>query len=210
MGLANESELIERIRHEDEDAFAELFSYYRPRLLKVVRFRLDRRLQGRVDEDDILQDAYLAGARRTAAYFEMAGPPAFFLWLRLIVQQVLIDIHRGHLGMQKRNAAREEGLGKYLDTSASLSFQLMAGLASPSKLAERAELATLVENAIEQLRPNDREVLALRHFEELRNGEVAELLGLDKKTASIRYRRALARLHEVLEGIPGVLDESDG
>lgn len=211
MILSDESELINRVRDQDEDAFAKLFAHYRPRLLKVVKFRLNRRLQGRVDEEDILQDAYLAGAQRMSAYFEMADHPAFFLWLRLIVQQTLIDVHREHLGVQKRDAGREEQLGKYLgdNTSDSLSFRLIAQLASPSHVVEQAELAAMVEKAIEQLRPKDREILALRHFEELKNGEVAELLQLDKKAASIRYRRALARLYEVLEGIPGVLDEKE-
>lgn len=206
---SEEEELLERIRDNDQSAFAELFSQYRSRLLRIVKFRLDRRLQGRVDEEDVMQDAYLDAAQRAHHFFELEHPTTFFIWLRMVVGQTLIDVHRKHIGTKMRDATREEALNQGFggDTSVSLSFHLLAHLSSPSQAIVRAELAGLVEEAIGGLGPLDREVLALRHFEELTNNEVAEILGLHRKAASIRYRRALTRLTDVLEQIPGFFDD---
>ena len=134
---------------------------------------------------------------------------SLFVWLRLIVGQTLIDVHRRHLGAKMRDAEREESVQQRLSegTSISLSFHLLAHLTSPSQAAARAELMTLVEEALSGMSDTDREVLALRHFEELTNSEVAEVLGLERKAASIRYVRALARLKSVLQKIPGFFAE---
>ena len=207
----DEGDLLERVRANDEFAFAELFSRYRKRLLRIVKFRLDRRLQGRVDEEDVLQDAYMDAVQRSHHFFEMEQPTSFFIWLRMVVGQTLIDVHRRHLGTKMRDANREEALNAGFGggTSVSLSFHLLAHLTSPSQAAMKAELAGIVEEAIEGLSQIDREVLALRHFEELTNNEVAEVLSLHRKAASIRYRRALTRLTDVLDKIPGFFDEGE-
>ncbi|MGE0609519.1 MAG: sigma-70 family RNA polymerase sigma factor, partial [Pirellulales bacterium] len=94
------------------------------------------------------------------------------------------------------------------DTTMSLSFQLLGHLTSPSQAALKAELSRLVVQALDQMNPTDREILALRHFEELTNKEVSEVLGLDRKAASIRYIRALDRLKGVLQQVPGFFDDS--
>ncbi|MDA1013483.1 MAG: sigma-70 family RNA polymerase sigma factor [Planctomycetota bacterium] len=207
----DEGDLLERVREHDESAFAELFSRYRRRLLRIVKFRLDRRLQGRVDEEDVLQDAYMDASQRAHHFFEMEQPTSFFIWLRMVVGQTLIDVHRRHLATKMRDANREEALNAGFggDTSVSLSFHLLAHLTSPSQAAMKAELAGIVEEAIGGMSQIDREVLALRHFEELTNNEVAEVLALHRKAASIRYRRALTRLTDVLEKIPGFFDEDE-
>ncbi|MCA9052312.1 MAG: sigma-70 family RNA polymerase sigma factor [Planctomycetaceae bacterium] len=196
--------LMERILAGDERAFAEAFAEHRERLWRMVHFRLDRRLQGRVDADDILQEAYLDAVKRLP-HFAESQPMSLFVWLRLVVGQTLIDVHRRHLGAKMRDAEREESIQQRLSegTSLSLSFHLLAHLTSPSLAAQRAELTALVEEALGGMSDTDREVLALRHFEELTNSEVAEVLGLERKAASIRYVRALARLKIVLEKIPG-------
>jgi RNA polymerase sigma-70 factor (ECF subfamily) len=211
MGAANDQpsdESFQRVLAGDEASFASAFAEHRERLWRMVHFRLDRRLQGRVDADDILQEAYLDAVKRLP-HFAESQPMSLFVWLRLVVGQTLIDVHRRHLGAKMRDAEREESIQQRLSegTSISLSFHLLAHLTSPSQAAARAELMGLVEEALEGMSDTDREVLALRHFEELTNNEVAEVLGLERKAASIRYVRALARLKTVLEKIPGFFAE---
>jgi RNA polymerase sigma-70 factor (ECF subfamily) len=196
--------LLARVLAGDEGAFAESFGAHRERLWRMVHFRLDRRLQGRVDADDILQEVYLDAAKRLN-HLKESQPISLFVWLRLVTGQTLIDVHRRHLGAKMRDAEREESIQQRLSegTSMSLSYHLLAHLTSPSHAAARAELAALVEEALAGMSETDREVLALRHFEELTNNEVSEVLGIERKAASIRYVRALSRLRTVLQRIPG-------
>lgn len=203
-------ERLEQVLAGDEQAFASVFADHRERLWRMVHFRLDRRLQGRVDADDVLQEAYLDAVKRLP-HFADSQPMSFFVWLRLVVGQTLIDVHRRHLGAKMRDAEREESIQQQLSegTSISLSFHLLAHLTSPSQSAVRQELISLVEEALGGMSDTDREVLALRHFEELTNNEVAEVLGLERKAASIRYVRALARLKTVLQKIPGFFAEDE-
>lgn len=192
----------------DESGLAALFAQHRDRLWRTVRVRLDRRLVGRVDPDDVLQEAFLDASKRVGHYRPESGPP--FLWLRMIVGQTLADTHRRHLGTRARDAGREvaiaEPRGVPDATSACLAAELVAGLTSPSVAAMRAELAGLLESALEAMDPIDREVLVLRHFEELTNGEAAQVLGITGKAASIRYVRAAARLKTILARIPDFAD----
>jgi len=207
---ADESdEVLGRLKEGDEQALAELFSRCRPRLWRMVQFRLDPRLSGRVDADDLLQEAYLDAARRIR-HFRDDSTTSFFVWLRLIVSQTLADAHRRHLGAQMRDAGREisiHGHPSLQSTSISLAAYLLGDLTSPSRAAMRTEAAEQLERALESMDPIDREVLAMRHFEELTNSEVAEVLGIQQKAASIRYVRAVRRLKEILSQLPGFLDE---
>jgi RNA polymerase sigma-70 factor (ECF subfamily) len=201
--------LLDRVRLGDERALAALFSKERDRLWRMVQARLDRRLRGRVDPDDILQEAYLDATRRLA-HFASEGSMSFFLWLRLIVGQTMVDVHRRHLEARMRDAGRDVSIargGAPGASSASLAGYLVAHLTSPSQAAMRAEMEAQLGQAIDSLDPIDREVLVLRHFEELTNGEVAEVLGLQAKAASIRYVRAVARLKAILTRFPGFADE---
>lgn len=188
-------------------ALVEFFAAERARLHRMVGFRLDPRLRGRVDADDVLQEAYVAAAQRLSAFAE-SQPMSPLVWLRLVVGQTLIDVHRRHLGAQMRDADRERSIQARLSdgTSMTMTFHLLGRLTSPSKAAVRAELSSLVAKALEEMNEIDREVLALRHFEELTNKETAEVLGIEQKAASIRYVRALARLKEVLGKVPGFFD----
>lgn len=200
--------LVNRVIHGDRDALATLFTFHRDRLWRIVNFRLDHRLVGRVDADDILQEAYLDAEKRLE-HFLQDSPESFFIWLRLIVNQTLIDVHRRHLGTQARDASRDRSLSgswSTVSTSFSLSRQLLGHLTSPSQAALRAELSEQLNLALQGMGDLDREVLALRHFEELTNSETAQALGLTEQAASIRYIRALGRLAKVLKAIPGFQD----
>lgn len=197
----SEEDLLLRLQRGEAEALAELFSRHRERLARGVRFRLHPALRRRVDVEDILQEVYLRAAQRMAS-FAGCSSESFFVWVRMIAAQALVDLHRRHLGAQARDAGREVyGLGGYSAeaTSTSLAFELAADRTSPSQAAIRKEMAEQVERAIESMDPIDREILALRHFEELSNGEVAQVLGIQEKAASIRYVRALARLKKILE-----------
>lgn len=199
------SPLINRVLRGDEQALAELFSIYRDRLWRLVNFRLHPRLQGRIDADDVLQEAWMDAVKRIDHFMHEASRSCF-VWFRLIVCQTLTDIHRRHLGTQKRDATRELSLhGGWSsdDTSMSLSFQLLGHLTSPSQAAVRVELSQQLDAALETMSDLDREVLALRHFEELSNGETAQVLSISEQAASLRYVRALKRLKHVLACIPG-------
>lgn len=183
-----------------EQALAELFSRFEPRLNKMVRFRLDQRLWGRVDPADVLQEAYLEAAARLEAYLAQPNVPVF-VWLRSMTEQTLINIHRRHLGAKIRDARVEVSMHRKPSgpaTSFCLAARLIGNLTSPSQAAIREEMIDQLRGAFDTMDPIDREVLALRHFEELSNNEVAEILGLQKAAASNRYVRALKRLKVVM------------
>jgi len=202
--------LIERALTGDESALAALFDGYRSHLRRMIRLRLDRRLSGRVDSSDVLQDAYLDVRRRIGEYAHDPAAMPFHLWLRLIAGQRLIDIHRFHLGAQIRDAGQEVSLhrGPFPQASSiSLAAQLLGKMTSASHAAIRAEHKLIVQEALNGMDPIDREVLALRHFEHLSNDETALVLGLSKSAASNRYIRALKRLKEILSSIPGLREQ---
>lgn len=201
-------ELLRRASGGDQQAVADLFARYRERLRRMVRLRLDRRLLGRVDPSDVLQETYLDVSQRAGEYFDNPRMP-FFLWLRLMTGQRLTALHRQHLGAKMRNAGREISLYRGAlpqASSVSLAAQLLGRLTSASQMAMRAEMQTRLQEVLNSMDPMDREVLALRHFEELSNEETAEVLGIKKAAASKRYLRAFRRLKDILASIPGFLD----
>jgi RNA polymerase sigma-70 factor (ECF subfamily) len=204
--------LLERARGGDCGALAELFEHHRGRLEQLVRVRLDRRLQGRLDPADVLQETYLDVARRFKEY--AAQPPLpFFLWLRLLAGQRLIDLHRQHLGAKMRDAGRELSLtrGNFPRASSeSLAELLMGRLTTASQAAIRAETQVRVQEALDAMDAIDREVLVLRHFEMLSNEETAQVLGLKPSAASNRHLRALKRLKEIMAQVTGPGESSSG
>ncbi|MEX2187377.1 MAG: sigma-70 family RNA polymerase sigma factor [Pirellulales bacterium] len=202
----NDSDLmLSRAIAGDDRARDTLFAKYRDRLKRMVRLRLHPQLHRRVDESDIIQEAFLEASRRLGEY-ESGVPCSFFLWLRQITSHKLVDVHRRHLGAARRDLRRELQLhGGLLPTatSASLAVQLLAGLTSPSGAAVKAEARQLIHDALQSLDPIDREVLALRHFEQLSNGEAARILEISESACSNRYVRALGRLRQIVKEIPG-------
>ena len=193
--------LLEQAQTGDDAAMAELFDRYRKRLRQMVRLRLDRRLQGRVDASDVLQDAYL-DARKKLPTYSAKGDLPFFLWLRLVVGQKLTDLHRHHLGTKMRDATRDVSIyrGPMPEaTSFALAAQLMGKVTTPSDAAIRAESKLQIQDALNAMDAIDREVLTLRHFEMLSNAETAQVLDLSHAAASNRYVRALRRMKQILE-----------
>jgi RNA polymerase sigma-70 factor (ECF subfamily) len=200
-----EDELVRRIRGGDQTALATIFDRHRGRLEKMVRLRLDCRLQGRIDPADVLQEAFVDASNRLVDY---ASNPDFpvFLWLRFLTSQRLHMLHRQHFG-PTRNPVREVSLHSGAlpqADSMSLAQQLLGRLTTPSQGAIRLEMQLRVQDALNAMDPIDREVLALRHFEELTNKETAAVLGLQQTAASNRYVRALRRLKEILSTVPGL------
>lgn len=201
----SEQALTQRAASGDATALAELFELFRPRLWRLVHFRMDARLQGRVDPDDVLQEAWLSATAR-AEHFARETGGSRFVWFRLIVSQTIVDVHRRHLQSEKRDATRErKSLGGWDSGSTSfcLAEHLLGGLTSPSQALLRAEVSAQLDVALTSLSDLDQEVLALRHFEELSNSETAEVLQLTEQAASVRYVRALARLKDILKQLPG-------
>ena len=200
------AELLAQAAAGDETAVTQLFTRYRKRLKQMVRLRLNRRLQGRIDDSDILQEAYLEAAKRLPEYLAKKPLP-FFLWLRRLIGEKLIEAHRRHLGAKMRDAGQEVSLHRGpmpAASSASLAAQLLGHLTSPSQAAIKAETRLRVQEVLNSMDPLDREIIALRHFEQLSNPEVAETLGLNESTASSRYLRALKRLKDELRDLPGL------
>jgi RNA polymerase sigma-70 factor (ECF subfamily) len=195
-----------RLRAGDPAAAGDLFAAHRDRLKRMVRLRLDRRLQGRLDASDVLQEAFLDVQKKAADFAAKPDLPAY-LWLRLVTAERLLILHRHHLGTQMRDAAQEVSLcrgGPPTASTHSLANLLLGRLTSPTQAAIRSERQLRLQEALNGMDPLDREVLALRHFEELGNSEVAAVLGLSKTAASNRYVRALKRLKEILSALPGL------
>jgi RNA polymerase sigma-70 factor, ECF subfamily len=197
--------LLRRAEAGDDKAIGELFERHRQRLRQMVCLRLDRRLSGRVDPSDVLQEAYLDHSRRISEYLTNPVVP-FFLWLRSLTGQRLVDLHRHHLGAQMRDAGQEVSLYRGVlpqASSVSLANQLLGRMTTPTQAVARAELQLRLQEALNSLDPLDREILVLRHFEELSNNEAARVLGLQKSAASKRYLRAVVRLKDLLKDLPG-------
>jgi RNA polymerase sigma-70 factor (ECF subfamily) len=170
---------------------------------------LDSRLRGRIDAADIVQESFVEASAHREDYFRLPSVP-FFLWLRGVVSNKLLELHRHHLGAHMRDAKRERPLEAPRhrdDTTAALCAHLIGQQTSPSVAAVRAEVKTRLAEALDSMDPMDREVLALRHFEQLSNGEAAQILNIQERAAAKRYLRALERLKNILAEMPGGLTE---
>ena len=194
------SELTTQMRQGSKDALATIFANYRERLRRIIQFRIDYRITARVSDSDILQDTYIAAAKRLP-HFSQQTEMSAFLWLRLLVKQQLVDIHRQHLKAEKRDARKEMGLQPYqasTQTSMALAVQLAESITAASEVVARAETIAFLESSLNEMDEIDREVIALRHFEELTNIETACVLNLQPSAASKRYLRAMRRLSQLM------------
>ena len=203
------SSLLRQVAAGDRAVWGDLLERLRPRLRRMVELRLDPRIQGRLDASDVIQEAYLTASEQLPDYLKNPTIP-FFLWLRLVTGQKLVALHRHHLRTKARDASRQVSLhpGAWpAASSAALATKLIGREPSPSQAARDAEQHHCVQEALDRMDPLDREVVALRHFEQLTNTETAQVLGLEASAASKRYVRALQRLKEILVALPGGLGE---
>ncbi len=198
--ITETDDVVAAMRHGSADALAIVFSRYRERLRQIIRFRLDYRIAARIADSDVLQESYIAAAKRLQQFAQQTDMSPF-LWLRLIVSQQLIDVHRQHMQAEMRDARREVSLlpaGCSPHTSMAIAAQLAGPATAVSEVLARAELIEKLQQTLNDMDEVDREVIALRHFEELNNIEVAEVLGIEAAAASKRYVRAMARLAKLV------------
>lgn len=189
-------ELLKRALAGDEEAFAEIFEKNRKRLQQAIAFRMDSRLNTRVDSSDVLQETYLEAARKFKDYAKERTMP-LFVWLRWIAREKVISAYRKHLAADRRTIIREVPILP-LDSSAKLVIDLISDATSPSRKVARTELAALLRKGLERLEPNDRELILMHHFEGLTTRDAAQCLRIGEAAAAKRYERARARLRRFL------------
>lgn len=192
--------LLTRAAAGDRVSWGALLDVHRERLRRMVALRMDHRLQGRLDPSDVIQESYLEASQRLPEYLNHPVLP-FYLWLRLITGQRLAILHRHHFGAKMRAIGREVQIdfgGVPAASSIALAGQFAGREPRPSEVAVHDELRLRIQTLLEQLDPMDREILALRHYEQLSNVEAAKVLELQESAASKRYLRAIQRLKEVM------------
>ncbi len=193
-------DLLDQARKGQSGAVDRLLDVYREPLRRVIDLRLDPALAARVDASDIVQDVLLEAHRRLEEYLRNPGMP-FRLWLRHIAKDHVIDAHRRHRQAQRRSLDREQPLVPAVladHSSYELAAQLLDGERTPASAAIHRELQRKLDQAIADLDEDDREIILMRHREQLSNQDVATSLGLSEAAASMRYLRAIRRLREVL------------
>ena len=193
-------ELLRKAHGGENAVLDELFSRHRERLRRMIELRMAQALRGRVDASDVIQDAFLEASQRLGDFLEKRPMP-FFLWLRFLTRQKLFALHRHHVGTKARDPRREIPFdrGAYPEaTSEALAAKLLGHLGTPSRELEAAETRLRLQDALNTLDPQEREILALRHFEQLSNAEAARELEITEAAASKRYMRALVRLRGIL------------
>jgi RNA polymerase sigma-70 factor (ECF subfamily) len=194
-------ELLARAGAGDAAARNQLLDVHRARLRALVALRLPRRLAARIDPSDVVQETLVAADGRLADFLARRPLP-YYLWLRDLALERLIDLQRRHEA-QKRTVRREEPAAALPDESmCELADRLAARGSSPSQGAQRAELRLRVRRALDRLGERDREVLVLRHLEQLATREIAAVLGLTESAVKVRHLRALQRLGELLGDRP--------
>ena len=199
----SESEILEAARRGDDEQLWALLEGYQQRLRRMVDIRLHPRLRGRVDPSDVIQESLMEISARIPSYLEGSDLP-FYLWARLITGQKLMQFHRRHLDAQRRDVRRELRIAESGAPAASsmvMARALVGKELTPSQVAVRKEEEERLGAALEELSESDREILVLRHFEDLRNVDVARLLDIPTSTASQRYLRALEQLSAILDAL---------
>ncbi len=200
------AELLNNVRGGQAVAVEELMDRHRNSLRRMIQLRLDQRLMQRMDVSDVIQDVLIEANRRLSDYLKNPVIP-FHLWIRQIAKDRIIDAHRRHRVSAKRSIDREQpqpGKGPFDQSTIELANQFRDQALTPAAAATQRELASQIESAVQLLRDNDREIILMRHYEQLDNQEIAQSLGLTEPAASMRYLRALKRLREIIEGMPAL------
>jgi RNA polymerase sigma-70 factor (subfamily 1) len=194
-------ELLQHVESGDANAVNRLLDRHRGAVLRMIQMRLDKRIAGRVDASDVVQDVMLEASLRLDAYVLNPVMP-FHLWLRQLAKDRVIDMHRRHREARRRSVDREQNLTGFSadqESSADLAELLKDAELTPAAATLRKELESRFVDALSELDEPDREVIVMRHFEHLTNGEVAQVLKLSPPAAGMRYLRAIRRLRDQLE-----------
>ena len=193
-------ELLAGAEKGEPAAVNQLLDRHREALRHMIRARMDQKLARRVDASDVVQDVLLEASQRLADYVRDPKLP-FGLWLRQMAQDRIIDLHRRHRVARRRSLDREQQQARAPlgdKSSLELAAQLRDPELTPAAATMRKELHQRFVEAIDRLEDEDREILLMRHFEQLTNGQAADLLGLSQPAAGMRHLRALRRLREIL------------
>jgi len=192
-------ELLERAARGDPQAIEQLLTRYRPRLRQMVAVRMDPRLKSRVDPSDVVQEALMDASRMLPQYLR-DRPLPYYPWLRQVAWQRLYDLHVRHVQAKKRSVAREAVEAMMLSDASivQLAERVVAAGTSPSVNLFRKELRRRVQEALGQMKAEDREVLVLRYLEQLDTNEIAAIVGISQDAVNMRHLRALKRLRGLL------------
>ncbi len=193
-------DLLKGVENGDPAAVNQLMDRHREAVRRMVQMRLDHAVSRRVDASDVVQDVLLEASQRLAEYIRSPSMP-FHLWLRQLAKDRIIDMHRRHRTAQRRSVDREQNMTSFKgddQSAADLTALLRDAELTPAASALRKEMEERFVLALDQLDENDREMIIMRHFEHLGNGEIAEALGLSAPAAGMRYLRAIRRLRELL------------
>jgi RNA polymerase sigma-70 factor (ECF subfamily) len=193
-------ELLDLARGGDRNAVERLLEQHRASLRRMIDLRLDPALAGRLDASDIVQEVMLEASRRLGQYLDKPIMP-FQIWLRHLAKDHIIDAHRRHRKAQRRSLDREQPIvpAAFADRSSiELAAQFLDREATPASAALRQELARRLAQAVATLEDDDRDIILMRHYEQLSNQEVAAMLGLSEAAASMRYLRAVRKLKGLL------------
>jgi len=198
-------ELLLQASQGNEAAVNGLLDRHREALKRMIGLRMDQALKRRVDASDVVQDVLVEAHRRLLDYINDPKLP-FHLWLRQIAKDRIIDAHRRHRKAARRSVDREQAMTAPEDGEHSAwdwAHQLCDTELTPAAAATWQEMERRFRAALNELEENDREVVLMRHFEQLSNQEVAQALGLSEPAAGMRYLRAIRRLRAMLaEGAP--------
>jgi len=192
--------MLDDARQGDAKAVDRLLTEFRGPLRRVVDLRLDPVLARRVDASDIVQDVLLEANQRLTEYLRSPKMP-FHLWLRHLAQDRIIDTHRRHRLAQRRSLDREQPIERPAwadDSSMQLAAALVDTEQTPASAAIHRELERRLDTALQELEDDDRDIILMRHHEQLSNQDVASALGLTEAAASMRYLRALRKLRAIL------------
>ncbi len=190
-------ELLAGARGGDDAALGALLELYRNYLRLLARLEVGRRLQGKLDASDIVQETF-AEAHRNFALFRGHEEPQLVHWLRQILAARVANLVRHYFGTQARDVRLEQEVGAALDNSSRmLGIDLSASVSSPSHAASRREQAVILADALDRLPEDYREVIVLRNLEELTFPEVARRMGRTQDSVEKLWLRALLRLRQI-------------
>jgi RNA polymerase sigma-70 factor, ECF subfamily len=208
MNPSTTEQQLSRARSGDRNALSQVLAEYVPRLERMISLRMDARQRRHFEPSDVVQDALLEATTRFDEWCALASFP-FYVWLRILTSQRLAKTER-RFHQQKREVGRERELAPPISriSATGAAEWIVSTHTSPTQAARRAEMRELVTTALEQLDDLDREVLTLRHFEELSNEETALELGIEPAAASKRFTRALQRIRPALSAFE--IDERRG